>query len=60
LSLAGEAGKAIGFGCLQILLLVFHMVAIGVVSALDAHFLFNLSVLWSLGAATLRQADTEP
>jgi hypothetical protein len=53
LNVAGAVGQAIGFGCLQILLLVFHMAAIWAVSTLDAYVFFRLSLLWSLAAGTI-------
>jgi hypothetical protein len=52
-NVAGEFSQGIAVGCLKVLLFSFHMAAIWVVSALDAHFLFNLSLPWSLGAATI-------
>ncbi len=58
LNAAGAAARGVLAGCLYILLLEFHMVAIGVVSTLDAYVFFKLSLLWSLASGIILAAAT--
>jgi hypothetical protein len=57
-NVAGAVGKAIASGCLQLVLFWFNITAIFVVSTLDAHVLFKLSLVWSLIAAIIIAAAT--
>ncbi len=49
----GEVSGALAAGCWKMILLLFHMSAIGCVSAMDAYFLFRLTLLWSIVAAVI-------
>jgi hypothetical protein len=53
IGVAGTLSKAIMSGCLQIVLLVFHVAAIWTVSSFNARKLFNLSLAWSLFAGAI-------
>jgi hypothetical protein len=57
---AGELGKALAGGCFRLVLLAFNLAAIFMVSALDAHELFKLSLAWSLMAGAIIAAATMP
>jgi hypothetical protein len=58
LNIAGAVGAALAHGCLGIVLVTLHMVAIWVVRALDAYVLFRLSLVWSVIAGTFVAAAT--
>jgi hypothetical protein len=47
LNLAGEFSGGMTAGCFTVLLLGFHFIAITVVSALDAYFMFRVPLWWS-------------
>jgi hypothetical protein len=56
---AGAASKGMIAGCLSILFVTFHMVAVFVVSTIDAHVLFGRSLIWSLIIGVIIAAGTQ-